>query len=292
MSHKNKRGEVSMSRLPGNRSARFVPYLVPGLIGLLVIVVVPFIWNIYLSFTRWRGVGPVKWIGLKNWQRLMSDSTILGLFISSLLTDVIQKKFGGKTASFLRAMFYLPQLLPVAVAAIIMGWIFRPEDGAVNAMLAKIGLGTLQHNWLGSPDSALPVLMFILVWIQLGYPIVIFMSGLQRVDPELYEAAGLDGANWWQKFRVVTLPSIIPELLVVILTATIGALKTFAPVYLLTKGGPGTATTVPSYYSYNQFFQVQQVGYGAAISTALTIVIIVFSIGFTIVQKHVEKELV
>lgn len=251
-------------------------------------------------------------MGLKNWQRLFSDSTfwisfansfwiivaivviptILGLFISSLLTDVIQKKFGGKTASFLRALFYLPQLLPVAVAAIIMGWIFRPEDGAVNALLSKLGLGFLQHNWLGSPDSALPVLMFILVWIQLGYPIVIFMSGLQRVDPELYEAAGLDGANWWQKFRVVTLPSIIPELLVVILTATIGALKTFAPVYLLTKGGPGTATTVPSYYSYNQFFQVQQVGYGAAISTALTAVIIVFSIVFTIVQKRVEKELV
>ena len=83
MSHKNKRGEVSMSRLPGNRSARFVPYLVPGLIGLLVIVVVPFIWNIYLSFTRWRGVGPVKWIGLKNWQRLMSDSTFWTSFANS-----------------------------------------------------------------------------------------------------------------------------------------------------------------------------------------------------------------
>lgn len=241
MSKKTKNGGVSMSRLPGNRSAKFVPYLVPGLVGLLVIVVIPFVWNIYLSFTRWRGVGPVKFVGLQNWKRLFADSTfwisfansfwiivaivviptILGLFISSLLTDVIQKKFGGKTASFLRAMFYLPQLLPVAVAAIIMGWIFRPEDGAVNALLVKLGLGSLQHNWLGSPDSALPVLMFILVWIQLGYPIVIFMSGLQRVDPELYEAAGLDGANWWQKFRVVTLPSIIPELLVVILTATI-----------------------------------------------------------------------
>ena len=265
MSQKTKH-EASMSRLPGNRSAKFVPYLIPGLIGLFAVVIVPFIWNIYLSFTRWRGVGPVKWVGLKNWKRLFSDSTfwisfansfwiivaivviptILGLFISSLLTDVIQKKFGGKTASFLRALFYLPQLLPVAVAAIIMGWIFRPEDGAVNALLAKIGLGALQ----------------------------------------------LDGANWWQKFRVVTLPSIIPELLVVILTATIGALKTFAPVYLLTKGGPGTSTTVPSYYSYNQFFQVQQVGYGAAISTALTVVIIVFSIVFTLVQKHVEKELV
>ena len=157
MSQKTKH-EASMSRLPGNRSAKFVPYLIPGLIGLFAVVVVPFIWNIYLSFTRWRGVGPVKWVGLKNWKRLFSDSTfwisfansfwiivaivviptILGLFISSLLTDVIQKKFGGKTASFLRALFYLPQLLPVAVAAIIMGWIFRPEDGAVNALLAKI----------------------------------------------------------------------------------------------------------------------------------------------------------
>ena len=303
---------VALSRLPGNRSSRFVPYLIPGILGLAIIVIIPFVWNIYLSFTRWRGVGPVRFIGLQNWQRLFKDSTfwisflnsfwiivaivviptILGLFISSLLTDVIQKKFGGKTASFLRALFYLPQLLPVAVAAIIMGWIFRPEDGAVNALLEQIGLGSLTHNWLGSPDSALPVLMFILVWIQLGYPIVIFMSGLQRVDPELYEAASLDGANWWQKFRVVTLPSIIPELLVVILTATIGALKTFAPVYLLTKGGPGTATTVPSYYSYNQFFQVQQVGYGAAISTALTVVIIVFSVAFTIIQTRVEKNMV
>ena len=130
MSQKTKH-EASMSRLPGNRSAKFVPYLIPGLIGLFAVVVVPFIWNIYLSFTRWRGVGPVKWVGLKNWKRLFSDSTfwisfansfwiivaivviptILGLFISSLLTDVIQKKFGGKTASFLRALFYLPQLL-------------------------------------------------------------------------------------------------------------------------------------------------------------------------------------
>lgn len=128
---------VALSRLPGNRSSRFVPYLIPGILGLAIIVIIPFVWNIYLSLTRWRGVGPVRFIGLQNWQRLFKDSTfwisflnsfwiivaivviptILGLFISSLLTDVIQKKFGGKTASFLRALFYLPQLLPVAVAA-------------------------------------------------------------------------------------------------------------------------------------------------------------------------------
>ena len=310
MSHKTKRGGISMSRLPGSRSAKFVPYLVPGLLGLLIIVVIPFAWNIYLSFTRWRGVGPVKWVGLKNWQRLFSDSTfwisfansfwiivaivviptILGLFISSLLTDVIQKKFGGKTASFLRALFYLPQLLPVAVAAIIMGWIFRPEDGAVNALLSKLGLGFLQHNWLGSPDSALPVLMFILVWIQLGYPIVIFMSGLQRVDPELYEAAGLDGANWWQKFRVVTLPSIIPELLVVILTATIGALKTFAPVYLLTKGGPGESTYSATMDIYREAFQKNNYGLGSAKAIVFFVIVLVITQLVMKLMNSIDKD--
>lgn len=300
-----------MSRLPGNKPSRFIPYLIPGIIGIVCIIIIPFVWNIYLSFTQWRGVGKIKYIGLKNWERLFADRTfwqsfinsfwiivaivviptILGLLISSILTDVIQKKFGGKVASTLRALYYLPQLLPVAVAAIVMGWIFRPEDGVINSIFSTFGLNSLQHNWLGSPNTALPVLMFILGWIQLGYPIVIFMSGLQRVNPELYEAASLDGANWFQKFLVVTLPSIIPELLVVTLTATIGALKTFAPVYLLTKGGPGTRTIVPSYYSYNQFFQVQQIGYGAAISTALTVVIILFAIVFTIIQKKVEKNI-
>ena len=196
MSKKTKNGGVSMSRLPGNRSAKFVPYLVPGLVGLLVIVVIPFVWNIYLSFTRWRGVGPVKFVGLQNWKRLFADSTfwisfansfwiivaivviptILGLFISSLLTDVIQKKFGGKTASFLRAMFYLPQLLPVAVAAIIMGWIFRPEDGAVNALLVKLGLGFLQ------------TIAYILVIAALVQFIEMF---LKKSIPSLYSALGI-----------------------------------------------------------------------------------------------------
>ena len=190
----------------------------------------------------------------------------------------------------MRAVYYFPQLLPISVAALVMGWIFRPENGALNAILKGMGLGRFQHNWLGSPDTALIFLMIIMIWIQLGYPLVIFMSGLQRVDPELYEAASLDGANWWQRFKVITLPAIKPEIFVVALTCTIAALKVFAPVYMLTKGGPGDSTIVPSYYSYTQFFQSQQVGYGAAISTALTIVIIVISVVFTNVQQRVEQE--
>lgn len=302
--------EKSMSRIPGNPSRRFWIYLIPGFIMLLWIIVVPAAWNIYLSFTNYRGIKPPVWAGLKNWARLVKDNTfwtsflnsiwmilamviipiLLGLILSSLLFDVVQKKFGPKTASTMRAVYYFPQLLPIAVASLVMGWIFRPENGALNALLKAIGLANLQHDWLGKPDTALIFLMLIMIWIQLGYPLVIFMSGLQRVDPELYEAASLDGANWWQRFRAITLPSIKPEIFVVALTCTIAALKVFAPVYMLTRGGPGKGTTVPSYYSYVQFFQSQQVGYGAAIATALTLVIIVVAVIFTNLQDKVTKE--
>lgn len=311
MSKSHNPGKASeSSRIPGNPSYRFWPYLIPGFVMLLWIIIIPAGWNIYLSFTDYRGIRPPQFSGLKNWQHLIQDSTfwvsfrnsiwmiiamvvipiLIGLVLSSLIFDVVQKKFGVKAASTMRAIYYFPQLLPISVAALVMGWIFRPENGALNAVLKAIGLGNLQHDWLGKPDTALIFLMLIMIWIQVGYPLVIFMSGLQRVDPELYEAASLDGANWWQRFLAITLPSIRPEIFVVALTCTIAALKVFGPVYMLTRGGPGTSTIVPSYYSYTQFFQSQQVGYGAAISTALTIVVIIVSIVFTNLQEKVAKE--
>lgn len=305
-SHRNK----EESRIPGNDSRRFWSYLIPGLLLLIWIIVVPAMWNVYLSFTNYRGIKPPVWAGMRNWERLSHDATfwvsfrnsiwmivamvvipiLLGLVLASLIFDVVQKKFGTRAASTMRAIYYFPQLLPISVAAMVMGWIFRPENGALNALLEAFGLGALQHNWLGMPDTALVFLMFIMVWIQLGYPLVVFISGLQRVDPELYEAASLDGANWWQRFLAITLPAIKPEIFVVALTCTIAALKVFAPVYMLTKGGPGTRTMVPSYYSYTQFFQSQQVGYGSAISTALTVVIIIVSVIFLAMQQKVERE--
>jgi raffinose/stachyose/melibiose transport system permease protein len=131
--------------------------------------------------------------------------------------------------------------------------------------------------------------MVIMVWVQLGYPVVIFMAALQRVDPELYEAAELDGAGWFQRFRWITVSIIRPEIFVVTLTCTIAALKVFGPIYTLTRGGPGTSTIVPSYYSYSEFFQTQQVGYGATISTALTVLIVIVSFLFIAAQNRAEQ---
>lgn len=284
-------------------------YLIPGLVLFGFIIAVPLLWNVFLSFTSWRGILPPQWIGLQNWIALFQDAefwasfrnsvamivamvivpTLLGLLIAALLFDLVGKKFGGRLASFLRATYYLPQILPVAVAAIVIGWILRPQNGALNTVLGAVGLGSLEHNWLGSPDTALLSIMVVMVWVQIGYPIVIFMAALQRVDPELYEAAELDGANWFQRFRWITVSIIRPEIFVVTLTCTIGALKVFGPVFTLTRGGPGTATMVPSYYSYTEFFNAQQVGYGATIATALTIVIAVIAVFFVRAQTRAER---
>ncbi|MDQ4115021.1 MAG: sugar ABC transporter permease [Actinomycetota bacterium] len=284
-------------------------YLLPGLLLVSAIVIVPLGMNIYYSFTSYRGILPPQWIGLENWQRLFDDAkfwtsfrnsiamivamvvvpTLLGLLIASVLFDLVGKRFGGKVASFLRATYYIPQIIPIVVAAIVIGWIARPDDGALNSVLDTIGLDGARQNWLGDPAWALPTIMVVLIWVQIGYPVVVFMAALARVDPELYEAAELDGANWWHRFRAITVAVIRPEIFVVALTCTIAALKVFAPVYALTRGGPGTSTIVPSYYSYSEFFQRTQVGYGAAISTALTVVIIAVSLVFLIAQRRVEQ---
>jgi len=305
-----KRSVVSENRLPGTGSKGYYLYLVPGLVLFTLIILLPLIWNVYLTFTEYRGIKPPEFIGLDNWIELFGDDkfwasfrnsiamiiamvvlpTGIGLVLAALLFDVIGRKFGGRLASFLRATYYLPQILPVAIAAIVIGWILRPENGALNTVLEAVGLGNLAHNWLGSPDTALPSIMLVMVWVQIGYPVVIFMAALQRVDPELYEAAELDGANWFQRFRSITVSIIRPEIFVVTLTCTIAALKVFGPIYALTGGGPGTSTIVPSYYSYIQFFQSQQVGYGATIATALTVVVIIVTVVFIKFQNRAERE--
>jgi raffinose/stachyose/melibiose transport system permease protein len=299
----------SESLLPASTGGGFWWYLLPGSVLLTGVVLVPLVWNVYLSFTRYRGIRPPRWIGLENWARLTTDEkfwtsfgnsvamivamvvipTLVGLVLAAMLFDLIGKKFGGGVASFLRATYYLPQILPAVIAAIVIGWILRPENGALNVILKAVGLGSMQHNWLGSPDTALASIMVIMVWVQLGYPVVIFMAALQRVNPELYEAAELDGANWFQRFRWITVSIIRPEIFVVTLTCTIAALKVFGPIYTLTRGGPGTSTIVPSYYSYSEFFQTQQVGYGATISTALTVLIVIVSFLFIAAQNRAER---
>ncbi|MFC4589405.1 carbohydrate ABC transporter permease [Sphaerisporangium corydalis] len=288
------------------RSPGYWVYLVPSAVLLFAVVIVPFLMNIGTSFTRWSGVGTPRWTGLDNYRRLFADATfwasfqhnvalivamailptLIGLVLASALFDYIGKRFGTRTASALRAAYYLPQVLPVAVAGVVWGWMLHPSYGALNEALEAVGLGALAENWLGDPDFALASVMAIMVWFQLGYPVVIFMAGLQRVDPALYEAAEIDGASWWRRFWHITVPQIRPEISVVLLTCTIAALKVFGPIFVLTRGGPGKATIVPSYFSYQNFFEKANVGYGSAIATVLALVIVIVTFLFLRVQER------
>ncbi|WP_258522302.1 carbohydrate ABC transporter permease [Actinomyces sp. Z5] len=280
-----------------SRSLAYLPYLIPGAVCFTVIILVPLALNVWYSLNSWKGgMSPMRFIGLDNYAQLLDDAkfwasfrnslsmivamvivpTLIGLVLAAVLFDYIGKHFGSRTAATLRAMYYLPQILPISVAGIVWNWILNSQTGAVNTILRGLGVAS-PPNWLGSTSTALGSVMFVLIWIQIGYPTVIFMSALQRVDPELYEAAELDGAGWFARFRAITVPQIRPETFVIVLTCTIAALKVFAPIYVLTRGGPESSTLVPSYYSYLNFFDKSKVGYGAAISTVLTIVIIVIA---------------
>ncbi|MDO4242921.1 MAG: sugar ABC transporter permease [Actinomyces sp.] len=282
-------------RKPCDRRTGYLPYLLPGAISFTVIIIVPLALNIWYSLHKWKGgMAPKRFIGLQNYVDLMGDEdfwasfanslsmivamviipTLIGLVLAAALFDYVGKHFSARTASTLRAMYYLPQILPVSVAGIVWNWILNSQTGALNVILRGLGVND-PPNWLGSTSTALPSVMLVLIWIQIGYPTVIFMSALQRVDPELYEAAELDGAGWFTRFRAITVPQIRPETYVIVLTCTIAALKVFAPIYVLTRGGPESSTLVPSYYSYLNFFDTSKVGYGAAIATVLTLVIIV-----------------
>lgn len=303
-------GRVRRSRGQGRGGVSYWAYLLPGAVLFTAVILVPFVMNVYFSLTKWAGIGDPRFIGFDNYTRLFQDETfwlsfrnsiamivamvvvptLLGLLLAAVLFDYLGRRFPGRVASILRATYYLPQILPVAVAGILWGWILNPQTGALNVVLRRIGLDSLALNWLGDTTTALPTVMMVMIWVQVGYPVVIFMAALQRVDPELYEAAELDGAGWFRRFKAITLPQIKPETFVVTLTCTIAALKVFGPIYVLTKGGPENTTNVPSYFSYQNFFPKSQVGYGAAIATVLTVIVVVVALVFIRAQAASERK--
>ncbi|CAN7370680.1 sugar ABC transporter permease [Rhizobium rhizogenes] len=293
-----------MEKSKNSGRAGYYLYILPGMLGFALIVLVPLIANFVISFTTWKGIGTPRYVGFQNYERLLVDAAfwgsiqhtllfiismtivpiILGLVLAAVLFDYISAQFGETLSSFFRAGFYLPQILPLTAAGVLWAWILNPI-GIVNAVLKAIGLDFMAQNWLGDASYALWAVSAVIVWIQVGYCLVVFMSGLARVDPSLYEAAELDNASWFGRFRYITIPMLMPEIFVVALTTLIAALKVFAPIYVLTSGGPDNATTVPSYLSYYHFFTTNRVGYAASIATLQTVVTILLGIFFLRMQS-------
>ena len=278
-------------------------FVIPALLVYTFFVVYPFISSIYYSLTSWDGAQPVKkYVGLANYIRLATDSlmwqalqhnliwvilgTIAPIVIGLLLGILL---WGGVRGMVVfRTIYFLPVILSEVVVAIIWNWIYHPLFGALNTLLNFMGLGYLTRGWLGSPDTALVALIIAAVWAYFGFAFVVIMAGLQNVNLELVEAAVVDGANAWQRAIHVIIPELRHVLTMITALTLIGGFSVFGVVFVMTQGGPGTATQVIATYTYKKAFQENEVGYGAALSMVMTIVSLIASYIFIRLRERGE----
>lgn len=267
-------------------------WISPWIVGFLVFIFGPMIASIGFSFTNYRIINDTRWIGLQNytyafveddlfWPSLaitfyyMLVSVPLGLLGSLLLALLLNQRLRGE--SILRTCYFLPSLTPAAAAAILWIWILHPEAGLVNYLLSLVGIEG--PTWLGSTKWAMPSIIMITLWSGIGGGrMIIFLAGLQGVPQELYEAAEIDGAASWAKFRNITLPMISPAIFFNLILGIIGALQVFTTAYITTRGGPGRATWFFALHIYTNAFEYFDMGYASALAIVLFFILLVFTI--------------
>jgi ABC-type sugar transport system permease subunit len=276
---------------------RLAPYafIAPFFIGFFVFQLFPIAFSTYLSVAKWnpyvRDGSGLSYIGVENFRNLFDDSrfihslrvtaiitincTIIGTALAVVLA-VLLDKVPERLSMILRGVFFMPAVTSAVVIAQIWRQLLNTRYGYFNAVLEHIGIEP--QNWLKDPAVALWAVIIMLVWSGLGWDSLIIMSGLRNIPHELYEAARIDGASAWREFWSITLPLLRPVLVFVVTTGLIYLLGIFAPVQLLTNGGPLHKTEPTALYLYYQAFQLQEFGYASAIAVTLTL--IMFTVSF------------
>ena len=270
-------------------------YIAPAFVFYLLFAFGPLVYTAWLSFFDWDGLTVGTWVGLDNYDEVLSDPDIRASFVHSfeliLFYAVLPVVLGLVLASliahsqvrgvtFFRAVLFLPQTIATVVVAIAWVWIYAP-DGPLNEALDAVGLSAISRGWLGDFNWALPALGLVGTWVMFGLCLVLFLAGIQKIPFSLYEAARVDGAGRVREFFAVTLPGLRGELAVALTLTTIMALRTFDLIYVSTQGGPGTSTTVPSVLVYQNAFANGRVGLAAAVAVVLTLLIFVVAYGIT-----------
>jgi multiple sugar transport system permease protein len=265
-------------------------FLLPDLLGLLVFVLFPIGYAFYISLNSWNALSPMRWVGLNNYTRLLSDwqfweslkitaiytaAYVPILFVVSLgLALLVNQRLPAM--NFFRTLFFVPVVLSLVVSSLMWKYIFDERAGLLNYLLGFIGIEP--QSWLGSVELALPAIIVVSVWIQMGYFMVIFIAGLQDIPRIYYDAAKIDGANALQSFWHISLPLLKPTSLFVVVISLIGSFQVFDQIWVMTQGGPAGATRVTVVYIYQQAFQFLNLGYGSALAFALFLVILIVSL--------------
>ncbi|MGL6342228.1 MAG: carbohydrate ABC transporter permease, partial [Waterburya sp.] len=263
-------------------------FLAPALILLGIFLFYPIIYLLYLSFTTGSfTVDGIQWVGWRNYWRLFTDTdfwqvigntayftvaTVIPTIIIPLGLAVLLNR-SLALRGILRTAYFIPSITSLVAVGLAFRWLFQ-TDGPVNEVLFQWGLNPIP--WLSSTVWAMPVLILLSSWKQLGFNLVVFLAGLQIIPQSRYEAAELDGANGWAKFWYITIPGLKPTLIFAVLTTAIFTLRSFEQVYIITGGGPLNSTNVLVYYIYEQAFARFEFGYAAAAATILLMIAFVF----------------
>lgn len=260
-------------------------FLSPWLLGFLIFLLGPMIASLYFSFTEYKVIQAPRWIGLANYQRMLTDelfyhalevtakytvvSVPLGIIVALGLALLLNQPIWAR--GLFRTIFYLPSIISGVAVAIVFAWIFNAQFGILNYLLSFVAIKG--PNWLGSPRWALWAFVLMSIW-GVGGNVVIFLAALQGVPQAIYEAAEIDGARAWRRFWYITLPLISPAILFVTIIGIIGSFQTFAQSYIMTNGGPANATLFYLLYLYKNAFNWFEMGYASALAWVLFLVII------------------
>lgn len=274
-------------------------FLLPNFIGFMIFTLIPIVCSMGLSVMEWDSSNPMVFVGFDNFKRLVTDETFkislgntvyysvftvpLTMAAALGLAMILNQKMKG--INIFRTIFFFPHVASLVAVAVVWNLLFHPTLGPVNQILRAIGVAN-PPGWTASVDWAMPAVIIVSIWKSMGYYMVLYLSGLQGIPRELYEAAKVDGASAFQRFRSITLPMLTPTTFFVSIMLTISCFKVFDLISVMTNGGPGRATNVLVYDIYNTAFINYEFGYASAISMVLFVIVLVI----TIIQFRAEKK--
>jgi multiple sugar transport system permease protein len=280
---------LRISRLQRREAIDGYLFISPWLLGFILFVAGPMIASVVLAFMEWDLFSPAKWVGLANFRGMAGNNLVwLSLwntayytFISVPLTLMVALgtamllSLPLRFQAAFRTFFYLPAVMPAVANAVLWFWILNPDVGLANALLRLLGLP--ESQWIWDPVSAKPSFILMSLW-GIGNTMVIFLAGLQGIPQTLYDAAEMDGANVWHRFRAVTLPMLSPVILFNLVLGIIGSFQVFTNAFLMTNGGPQHATLFTVLYLYRLGFEQFRMGLASAVAWLLFAVILVFTL--------------
>ncbi len=284
------RSAKQRNRLHRSEHRWALAFVAAPMVGFAAFMLYPLGFAVYASFTSWNGLGPMRFVGLDNYATLLTDEYFhkslfntffymigipIGIVLALLLAIALNRRLPGRT--FFRTVYYVPVISSLAAIAIVWQFAYNGDFGLVNQVLSWFGIDG--PDWLQNTATVKPAIIIMAVWKGLGYSMLLYLAAIQSVPASLYEAAALDGANAFQKFRSITLPMVRPVTFFIVVTNVIGGAQLFTEVNIMTPtGGPEFSSATVVWYIVRKAFKYQQMGYATAMAVVLGLIILVITL--------------